>query len=121
MLFTLLKLLAFVILNAIKVIIFHYKISVLNFSYCIFTLALISIIFFILFHFKSKILLIVFYAIQFLYLATNYIYFSFFGIYLSPKLVYSLFEEGTITVTRGIFPFGAFLLLFLIDLYFYIW
>lgn len=106
---------AFLLLNSLKIIIFHYKLSVLTFSYCIYTFSLICIVYFILFHFKSKILLLIFYIIQFLYLASNYIYFSFFGIYLSPKLVYSLFEEGTITVTRGIFPFGPFLLLFLID------
>ena len=110
-----LMLFAFLLLNSLKIIIFHYKLSVLTFSYCIYTFSLICIIYFILFHFKSKIILSIFYIIQFLYLASNYIYFSFFGIYLSPKLVYSLFEEGTITVTRGIFPFGHFLLLFLID------
>ncbi len=106
----------FLLLNSLKIIIFHYKISTLSFAYCLYTFAIVSLFYLILFTIKSRILTILFYILQFLYIATNYIYFSFFGIYLSPKLVYSLFEEGTITVTRGIFPYGPFLLLFLIDL-----
>lgn len=116
----LIKLICFLFLNSLKVIIFHSKLSVSSFSYYIFVFATISFLFLIIFNFKSRIIATGFYIIQFLYLSANYIYFSFFGIYLSPKLVYSLFEEGTITVTRGIFPFGAFLLLFLIDLPFFI-
>lgn len=116
----LLILLLFLLFNSIKVIFFHHKLSVLNFSYCIYTISIISLIFLIIFTLKSRIVAIIFYILQFLYLSTNYIYFSFFGIYLSPKLVYSLFEEGTITVTKGAFPFGVFLLIFLIDLPFFV-
>ncbi len=54
--------------------------------------------------------------LQFIYLTANYIYYSFFGIYLSPKVIFYLFQEGTITVTKGIFPFGGFVIIFLIDL-----
>jgi len=110
----------FLLFNSFKIIIFHYKISTLTLSYCFYTFAIVSLVYLIIFTLKSRILAVLFFLLQFLYLATNYIYFSFFGIYLSPKLVYSLFEEGTITVTRGIFPFGPFLLLFLIDLPFFI-
>lgn len=120
MLLIILKLFLFIFFNSLKVIIFHHKLSVLSFSYCIYTFSLISLVFLIIFTFKSRIVAVLFYIIQFLYLATNYIYFSFFGIYLSPKLVYSLFEEGTITITRGLFPFGIFLLIFLIDLPFFL-
>lgn len=116
MFFTVLKLFLFIFFNSLKIIIFHNKLSFLSFSYCIYTFSLVSLVFLIIFTFKSRIVAILFYILQFLYLATNYIYFSFFGIYLSPKLVYSLFEEGTITITEGAFPFGIFLLLFLIDL-----
>lgn len=106
----------FIVLNSIKIIFFHSKISNINYSFIIYVFFLSFLIYFLLFNLKIRFFCLIFYILQFLYLSINLTYFLYFKIYLTAETFFSLFGHGLISVLKGAFPFYPSVLLFLIDL-----
>lgn len=116
----------FVILNALKITIFN-QILVPNadkwmFRYKFLNTMLVLIIFYpLLFRLRSRVLLVVFYILQVLYIMISMSYYLYFENYLHLEQFISNFYEGSLAVKNSSAPQNPMVLTAFIDLPFFVW
>ncbi len=118
--------LVFVSLNFIKIVIFLFLTEGLPFggpllaSRLCFLFVFSLLVFYCLLRLKNIYFFVIFYIIQFLYLAVNLLYYLTFGIALNIVYSFSLISEGLSVVTHGAIPWRPELLVLLLDLPFFL-
>ena len=116
----------FILLNALKISLFNYYIIpnadkwMLRYKLLL-TILLLIITYPILFKFKSRVLFVVFYLLQILYILVNLSYYLYFHNYLHIEQVLSNFYEGFTAVQNASSPKSPLLLVAMIDLPFFIY
>lgn len=115
---------AFILLNAVKLSIFNFYIiprqTPAVFQYKLrLTLLLVSVLYPLLFNFRSRLFLTVFYGLQALYIMISLSYYMYFHSYLRFSDFFLLFGEGLTAVAHSSAPMSPRLLTAFIDLPFF--
>ncbi len=112
----------FILINAVKIVFIDYLLSfgnsyvtALYFNFAVTILAL-SIIYFVIFSYGTRLIFSIFFIIQCLYLSVMLTYFFYSGNYISIKMVYLLFSESKQVVENAYVPFYRNTLVAFIDL-----
>ena len=109
-------------LNVVKISFFNYYIlpvrgiGILGYK-LVYTTLIISGFYYIILNIRSKLLFLIFYILQTLYILSNLLYYSYFHSYLHLLQMVTLFSEGFIAAGNFAEPLNIYLLMIFVDLF----
>lgn len=118
--------LIFILLNSVKVSIFNYILledkKLITFGYkLVVTIIILSIVYSVLFQAKKRVVWVVFYAVQVIYIGGFICYYDYFNSIFHLFQMATLFPEGAAVVKHFSVPFYSNMLVAILDLPLFIW